>query len=340
MVSLAFRATDSREIVREAAKLIHPSSPYRQCLNMVLSMAEEGKSFEQVCRAVEDRYHLVYPVKNNAVANGGLVAASVWFGGGDYLKTVNLASRAADFSDADCNAANSAAVVGAMKGSKALPRMVESLHDRMVGDKMGKLAVTPPVDERLSDMVKRIAAVGRKIVAANGTTVTDAGLTVPYHAVVTQPAELFALSDLTKYWNPDWKLERAGFGGISGRGPGDVRCSRATFLDGDVLATWPALEEPGLVLRRTLKLGATPSLAMEVAADHSCAWQLNVVVNNTTILNRTVEGGGAGDQRAWQKVTADLSKFRGQEVEIRIYQLTLIPNQIAGNAYWRTLRVQ
>ena len=33
---------------------------------------------------------------------------SVWFGEGDFLKTVSLAYRAADFTDADCNAANAA----------------------------------------------------------------------------------------------------------------------------------------------------------------------------------------------------------------------------------------
>ena len=164
MVSLAFRETDSHKIVREAAKLIHLSSPYRQCLNMVIAMAEEGKSAEQVFQAVEDRWRLVYQVQNNAVANGGLVAASVWFGDGDYMKTLNLASRAADYSDSDCNAANSGAVLGAMRGSRALPsHLVESLHDRMAGETMGsmKLKVTPPVDEHLSDIVKRIAAVGR-----------------------------------------------------------------------------------------------------------------------------------------------------------------------------------
>ncbi|MEK7408283.1 MAG: ADP-ribosylglycohydrolase family protein [Acidobacteriota bacterium] len=343
MVSLAFREADSHKIVREAAIMIHPSSPYRQCLNMVISMAEEGKSPQEVFQAVEDRWHIEYPPINNGVANGGLVAASVWFGEGDYLKTLNLAYRAADYSDADCNAANAGAVVGAMRGSKVLPpQLVESLHDRMAGETMGsaKLRVVPPVDERLSEIIKRIVAVGRKMLAANGARVTDAGLTVPYNAVVPQPAELFALSDLTGYWNPDWRLERAGFGGVPGQGPGGVRCSRITFLDGDVLATWPAQEVRGVVFRRTLKLGANPSLGMEMGADKGCAWQLNVFVNNTMLLGRVIEGAGEGDEKNWQKLALDLSAFRGQEVEIRIYQRTLLPDHIAGNAYWRDIRVQ
>lgn len=338
MVSLAFRETDPKVIVRQAAQLIHPSSPYRQCLDLVISMAEKGARPEEVFAAVEDRWRIEYPAMNNAVVNGGLVAASVWYGEGDYLKTVNLAYRASDFSDADCNAANAAAVVGAMKGARVLPpHLVEPLNDRMVGTKMGGVELTPPVDERLSDIVRRIAALGRKMMAAHGAKADDDGITVPYRAITTQSAELFRLGDLMKYWNPDWSLERAGFGGVR-RPP----CSLlGTYLSGDVLATWPRDEARGLVLRRKLKLGPSPSLELEVAADRGCAWQLDVFVNNTHLLGKLIEGGdGRSDDRDWQRLTVDLSAFAGQEVEIRLYQRTLLAERIAGNAYWRAIRVR
>ncbi len=337
MVSLAFRETDPKTIVRQAAQLIHPSSPYRQSLDLVISMAQKGARPEEVFAAVEDRWRIEYPAINNAVANGGLVAASVWFGEGDYLKTVNLAYRAGDFSDADCNAANAGAVVGAMRGSRVLPpHLVERLNDRMVGATMGGVELTPPVDERLSDMVRRIAALGRQMIAAHGAKVDGNGITVPYRAITTQPAELFPLSDLTKDWDPDWSLERAGFGGVR-RPPCPLR---GTYLDGNVLATWPRDEVRGLVLCRKLKLGPSPSLEMEVAADQGCAWQLDVFVNNSSLLGKLIEGGDGRGERSWQKLTVDLSGFSGQEVEIRIYQRTLLADRIAGNAYWRGIRVR
>ena len=60
------------------------------------------------------------------------------------MKTVNLAAHAADFSDADCNAANAASVVGAMHGMTCLPKdLVDQLGDRIVGGKMGPVALTP-----------------------------------------------------------------------------------------------------------------------------------------------------------------------------------------------------
>jgi hypothetical protein len=337
MVSLAFWETDTQQIVRNAARLIHSDSPYRKCLDMVITMAEAGKSFEEIANAVEDRWHVEYPATNNAVPNGGLVAASVWFGEGDFLKTVNLAARAADFTDADCNAANAAAVVGAMHGMKALPpHLVDRLGDRIKGEKMGSVALTPPVDEKISDLAKRTAAIGEKFLLANGATLSGETFSVPVQAPVMQPAELFKLADLTQYWNPDWTLERAGFGGAGG-GMGGLR--GITYLDGDVLATYPRDEVRGVVLRRNVKLSNRPSLSFQVGADVGRAWELNVYANNNLLEKRIIEGGtDAG--RKWQDLKIDLSSVAGQTVHLRLYQRVLVPNRTAGNAYWKAIKLE
>src|SRR5215471_12573699 len=44
MISLAFVETETHVIVRKAASLIHPSSPYRQCLDVIIAMADAGSS--------------------------------------------------------------------------------------------------------------------------------------------------------------------------------------------------------------------------------------------------------------------------------------------------------
>ena len=145
MVSLGFVESDSRQIVRKAAHMISPLSPYRQCLDTVISMAEAGKQPEEISRAINDRWGIEYPATNNAVVNGGIVAISVWFGKGDFSATEQLAFTAADFADTDCNAANAASVVAAMHGMSALPaEFVASLNDRVYGDHMGPLKLTPP----------------------------------------------------------------------------------------------------------------------------------------------------------------------------------------------------
>ncbi|MBC8873737.1 MAG: ADP-ribosylglycohydrolase family protein [Planctomycetes bacterium] len=333
MVSIAFAEKDPRQIVRKAATLIHPSSPYRQCLDMIIDMAEDGATFEKIARAIGDRWHIEYPATNNAVANGGFIAAGVWFGEGDLLKTVNLISQAADFTDADCNAANAGAVVGAMHGTKCLPRrLFEQLNDRIQGDKMGPVTFAPPVDERISDLARRTAAIGEKILDANGARVSMDKIFVPLQEPATQEPERFRLSDLMQYWNPDWELHGAGFGFRGG-----VRGT--TFLEADVLATYPRDEVRGVSLRRSAKLSATPMLSFDVGVDGGRVWRLEVWVNNQRIDQRLVEGDQSG--RKWEQVRIDLTQFAGQQVHLRLYQFVLFRNKRPpGTAYWRNLTLR
>ena len=214
MISVAFVEKDTHAIVRKAASLIHPDSPYRQCIDMVISMAESGHTAEQIFRAVDERWGMEYPATNNAVVNGGIVATSVWFGDGDFGKTLQLAVHAADFADTDCNSANSESVVAAMHGMKALPsEPVSELHDRIQGKEMGPLQLTPPVNESISDLARRTVRIGEAILASHGATNEGNSIRIPVQDPVTQPAERFKLADLMQYWNRDWTLERAGFGG-------------------------------------------------------------------------------------------------------------------------------
>jgi hypothetical protein len=337
MVSLAFVENDSRQVVRKAAQLLHPRSPYRQALDLVIRMADAGATDEEVAAAVEDRWHIEYPATNNAVANGALVATAVWFGGGDWLRTVNLAFRAADFTDADCNAANAGAVVGAMKGTKGLPPwLIDRLGDRITGDQLGGVKLTPAVDESLTALARRTVAIGRQFLAANNGTVTADSMSIHVQTPETQPAELFEVGDLVRYWNADWTLLRAGVGGAGGGMPG-IRGN--THLDGEILATYPRDEVRGVVLMRRATLGPAPRLHVEVGADGGRAWALDVHVGNQRLATRIVHAKG-GD-REWQDVDVDLTASAGQAVTIRLIQRVLLgPDYAPGNAYWRNLRVE
>lgn len=335
LVSLGFSEKDPKNIVRKAARLIHPESPYRKCLDLVIRLADEGKSSREIFNAVEDEWHIEYPATNNAVPNGGIVATSVWFGEGDFLKTVNLAAGAADFTDADCNAANAAAVVAAMHGMKAIPaHLVKAFNDRIKGEKMGPLALVPVVDEKISALARRTVNVGKSILLKNGVTLKGDVFNIPLHEPVTQPAELFTLSELTKYWNPDWKLERAGFGG----GTGGMRIRGNTHLDNEVLATYPRDEVRAVLLHRTLTLNGETELSFDVGSDANRSWNLNVYVNNKVMLTKIIEGGDK--ERKWEHIKIDLSEFRNQPVIIRLYQRVIVKGKESGNAYWKNLMIK
>ena len=336
MVSLGFSESNPQTVVRKAAQIIHPSSPYRKCLDLVIEMAEKGKPAIEILNAVEDRWHIEYPATNNAVPNGGIVATSVWFGEGDFLKTVNIALQAADFTDADCNAANAAAVIGAMHGMKSLPpHLVKVLNDRVVGDKMGKVMLTPAVDESISGLSRRTSAIGIKILQQNGAEVSGDHLSITTEEPLTQTAETFQLSDLTKYWNKDWLLERAGFGGAGGGMPG-IR--GITWLDDDVLSTYPRDEVRAVVLSRTMKLQDEKELSLHAGVDSGRVWRCEVYVNNRKVFDRLMEGANEG--RNWNLVNIDLTAFKNSTVKFRIYQRVLVPGRASGNAYWKNLKVE
>lgn len=333
MVSLAFTETDTRQIVRKAACLIHPSSPYRKCLDTIVSMADGGASFDDVTRAVCDRWHLEYPATNNAVANGGLLAAGVWFGQGDFLETVNLVVRAADFTDSDCNAATAGAVLGALHGMKCLPPgLLAQLHDRIEGDKLGPVTFDPPVRERLSDLARRTAAIGCRVLSAHGAHVSSDGIVVSSEAPVTQEPGLFHLSDLMSYWNRDWELIGAGYGYR-----GDVRGT--THLEREVLATYPRDEVRGVALRRTAKLSENPALTIQIGADRGRVWQLEVWVDNQRVFQQLIENRETGSK--WKRVRIDLAPFAGRKVRLRVYQFVLLPGgHSPGSAYWKELTLE
>jgi hypothetical protein len=342
MISLGFVETDTKEIVRNAAQLISPLSPYRQCLDLVISMAEAGRTPDEINGAINERWGMEYPATNNAVVNGGIVATSVWFGKGDFLTTENLAFRAADFADTDCNAANAGSVVAAMHGMAALPaEQVAALHDHIYGATMGPLHLTPPVDESITALAQRTAMIGEKILLENGARLSRGTLMIPTQKPKTQEPELFKLSDFTKWWNPDWILERAGYGGAGGGLPG-IRGD--TYLDGETLVIWPRDEVRGALLRRSIELGDKASLTFDVGADSGRAWHLMVFINNDKLLDRLIEGAplqaGIPSVRRWEQINLDLSRHKRQHVEVRLYDLVLVPDHYAGNSYWRRIKIQ
>ena len=337
MVSLAFVENNPQAIVHHAATLVHPESPYRQCLDQIIALADRGKSFVEIEHEVVERWTAEYPGTNNAVANGGIVALCVWFGEGDFLKTVNLACRATDYADADCNAANAAAVIGAMQGLQAIPKhLLDPLHDRILGDKLGDV-VLPHVDETISALGRRTAAIGQKFLLQHGARVEGDTLIIDRVPLQPLPLERFTLGDLTRYWAPEWQLEHAGFGAtIGGRGgyPG------GTWLDGDVLTTLPRNLMRGTVLSRKVVLPmGNPRLSLEVSADARRGWELSIYADNTELSRQIIVGS---EQPEWKTLEIDLHLFAGKEVTLRLYQNVIMSDRPVppSPAHWKRITLR
>ena len=372
MIAMAFYETNPRRVLRKAVDILDPQAPHRQCLELVLSMAEDGHTAAECADAVMDRFSPIYPATNGAVQNFGMIAVALWFGGGNFLKTLNVAIQAADYTDADCNAACAVVVLAAMHGMKIIPpRLVEAFGGRTKGEYVGSVRLTPALDITTKELARRTVDTGLKMISYWGRGQTTGGmLRIPIEADIhTQPLELFNPLDFVKYWDPDWELVGAGYG-TPGGGFRGIR--GGTFYDADdnVLATYPKNEVRNCYLVRQVKLDDDPMLEIEVGADPGRAWTLEIYVDNTEIREsqQVIDGGDALDwrddngrlpgflphyfpppqddyersqaARTYKTITADLSAWAGQDVVIRLYMVPIVWNRYSGNAYWKRVQIE
>lgn len=341
-------------------------------MELVISLAESGYSAKQCADAVMDKYSPIYPATNGSVQNFGMIAIALWFGGGDFLKTLNVAIQAADYTDADCNAACAAVVLAAMHGMKVIPEyMIDAFKGRTKGDQIGPVQITPPLDITTEELAQRTVNMGMKMIPywSDGTIFGDQ-LRIPVESdIISQPLELFDPNDFVKYWNPDWELVRAGYG-TPGGGFRGIR--GGTFYDADenVLATYPKNEIRNCYLQREIRIEKNQQLNIEVGADPGRAWTLEIYVDNEELKEsqQVIDGGEplnwrnadgnmpwfyphyfpspqddyerSRKNRKYTLIQADLSEYAGKVVVIRLYMIPIVWNRYSGNAYWKSVTIR
>jgi hypothetical protein len=112
-----------------------------------------------------------------------------------------------------------------------------------------------------------------------------------------------------------------------------------TFLEDDILATYPRDETRGVVLRRELTPSAHSALTFLAGVDPGRVWNLDVYINNDMVYQKLIQGQHDLTERSWEKVRVDLSPYAGQQIQIRLFQRVLIDGKMAGNAYWKELQI-
>ena len=121
-VSLAFSLNDVGEIVEQALKTIPADSEYTRVVSAV-------RNFHRTCpddwRAARDMLaadfgYDRYPGVCHIIPNAGVCALALYYGKGDFARTVEIATMCGW--DTDCNAGNVGAILGTMAGPEGIPQ--------------------------------------------------------------------------------------------------------------------------------------------------------------------------------------------------------------------------
>ena len=120
-ISLAFGNRDVHSIVEEALKWIPEDSEYARVVTSVRDFHKENPEDWRLCREyLEDNFgYDRYPGVCHMIPNAGVCALALYYGGGDFARTIEIATMCGW--DTDCNAGNVGSILGVMNGPEGIP---------------------------------------------------------------------------------------------------------------------------------------------------------------------------------------------------------------------------
>ncbi|MBO9574068.1 MAG: ADP-ribosylglycohydrolase family protein, partial [Chitinophagaceae bacterium] len=128
MYALAFTSNDINYIVSEALKSIPEKSTFYQCISDVIKWHKKYPGdWKQNWFEIEKKWSadvscsdgIFRPFNIEAKINAAYVVLGLLYGGGDYTRTLEIATRAGQ--DADCNPSSAAGILGTMIGYNKIP---------------------------------------------------------------------------------------------------------------------------------------------------------------------------------------------------------------------------
>jgi hypothetical protein len=128
MYAAAFFDTDPRRVVEAGLAALPPKSSYAAVIRDVLVWhAAHPDDWKSAWLMLEEKWDKddacpdgsLQPFNIDAKLNGAYVALGLLYGGGDFSKTLEVATRSGQ--DSDCNPASAGGVLGVMLGYDAIP---------------------------------------------------------------------------------------------------------------------------------------------------------------------------------------------------------------------------
>jgi hypothetical protein len=118
LTSLAYVKTDIKGIVRDAICMIPKQSEYYSVVDFALCACLNEDNWKDAWKQCEARYHHYNWI--HAYPNAAAEVVALWFGEGDFDKTMNIICM--EGYDVDCNAAQIATPLGIINGQKTLSK--------------------------------------------------------------------------------------------------------------------------------------------------------------------------------------------------------------------------
>lgn len=126
LTALAFVESDVRKLVADTIEMLPADSQYYSVVKFALETCRKAKDAEEafiICEEEYKKYNLVH-----AYPNAAIEVIALWFGEGDYDKTIYLVGLAG--LDVDCNAGQVGNVVGILNAEKGLdPKWTEPMGE-------------------------------------------------------------------------------------------------------------------------------------------------------------------------------------------------------------------
>ena len=190
MYASAFFETDPRRVVEQALHAIPADSGYAGLVRDVLEWhAADPADWRKAWRLIEEKWNRGDPCPDGALApfnidariNGAYVVLGLLFGGGDFARTLEIATRAGQ--DSDCNPSSAAGILGVMLGYERIPEKWKAGIPALADTKFEFTQYS------FNGIVASTLARAEKVIVAAGGSVGPAEVVIPVQSPKAPPLE-------------------------------------------------------------------------------------------------------------------------------------------------------
>lgn len=215
MYAAGFFETDVRRIVELGLAAIPSRSPYAQVISDLLLWSKQyPNDWIKVWNLVEEKWDkrdpcpdgALKPFNIDAKLNGAYVALGLLYGGGDFHKTMTIATRCGQ--DSDCNPSSALGILGVVKGYDAIPSDLKAGIDNIADKKFNytDYSFRTVVDSTLKQAVAAVKGNGGRLEGNKLTVKTQkpAPAKLQLWNDYGSPVERIPVTDSRWVWKGSW----------------------------------------------------------------------------------------------------------------------------------------